>query len=97
MGERRIRVAIETIGEAWTLSWRVHRRCGQGTRAGMKSIAEGTYGRDLDVETLVCPRGRDFPLAWLAEQLRCPRCGSRREVVLYEPPAMRGTTWAVEC
>lgn len=89
-------MAVETIGEAWNLSWRVHMRCGQGKRAGMKSIAECTYARELDVETLVCTRGRDFPLAWLAERLRCPRCGSRRVVVLYEAPAARGAVRAVE-
>ncbi len=34
-----------------------------------------------------CTRGRDFPLSLLAERLRCPRCGSRRVAVIYDPPA----------
>jgi hypothetical protein len=37
--------------------------------------------------TLVCTRGRAFPLARLAERLRCPRCGNRHMAVLLDPPA----------
>jgi hypothetical protein len=44
--------------------------------------------RELDMQTLVCTRGRDFPVAHLAERLRCPRCGCRRVAVMFDPPAM---------
>jgi DNA-directed RNA polymerase subunit RPC12/RpoP len=43
--------------------------------------------KELDVETLVATRGRHFPLAQLESRLRCPRCGSRRVVVMFEVPA----------
>jgi DNA-directed RNA polymerase subunit RPC12/RpoP len=38
------------------------------------------------METLVWTRGRGFPLSRLESRLRCPRCGSRYVVVLYQPP-----------
>ena len=38
------------------------------------------------METLVWTRGRAFPLSRLESRLRCPRCGSRHVVVLYQPP-----------
>ena len=80
-------MAVETLGEAWNLGWRVHIRCAWGKRDGLKSIRECLFSAELDLQTLVCTRGRDFPLARLAERLRCPRCGSRRVAVLYDPPA----------
>lgn len=77
---------IETIGEAWSLGWRVHMRCAWGKRDGMKSVRECVYRRELDLETLVCTRGAALPLSMLPERLRCPRCGSRRVALVYEPP-----------
>src|SRR5215217_2986916 len=68
---------VETLAEAYTLSWRVHMRCAWGKRDGMKSVRECLFRCELDMETLAATRGRDFPLARLAERLRCPRCGSR--------------------
>jgi hypothetical protein len=44
------------------------------------------YRKELDLETLVCTRGRAFPLARVAERLRCPRCGCRRVAVMFGPP-----------
>ena len=78
---------METLGEAHSLSWRVHIRCAHGRRDGMKSIRECIFSAELDMMTLVATRGRDFPLARLADRLRCPRCGSRRVSVMYDPPA----------
>jgi hypothetical protein len=43
-------------------------------------------GRYLDLETLVCTRGRDFPIAHIADRLRCTRCGCRRVGVMFGPP-----------
>jgi hypothetical protein len=43
------------------------------------------FRKELDMETLVWTRGRGFPLSHLESRLRCPRCGSRYVVVLYEP------------
>jgi hypothetical protein len=53
----------------------------------MKSTRECVFRCELDMETLVCTRGRAFPLARLAERLRCPRCGSRQVSVVYDAPS----------
>ena len=79
-------MAVETLDDAWNLGWRVHMHRALGPRAGMKSIRECHYRRELDFETLICTRGRDFPLALLASRLKCPRCGSRKVSVLFDPP-----------
>ena len=76
---------IETLGEAYALGWRVHIRCADDGREGMKSRRACLFRCELDMQTLVCTRGRAFPLARLAERLRCPRCGSRRVTVMYDP------------
>jgi hypothetical protein len=83
-------MAIETLGEAWNLGWRVHMRCAAGKVSGMKRIPECRYLAELDIETLVCTRGRAFPIGLLANRLRCPRCGSRKVTLLYDPPAGAG-------
>jgi hypothetical protein len=79
-------MSIETLGDAYSASWRVHMRCAFGKHDGMKSIRSCIFQWELDIETLVSTRGRDFPLSRLESRLRCPRCGSRRVVVMYEPP-----------
>ena len=81
-------VSVETLGEAWSLGWRVHMRCLDDGMRGLKHKRECGTRRELDMPTLVCTRGRDFPVAHLAERLRCPRCGCRRVAVMFDPPAM---------
>jgi len=71
-------MAVETLGEALDFSWRVTVRCAWGPREAMKRVRECVYGAELDLQTLVWTRGRDFPLARLESRLKCPRCGSRR-------------------
>ena len=78
---------VETLGEAMNLSWRIHMRCLDDGVRGLKNMRECGFRRELDVETLVITRGRDFPLARLVERLRCPRCGCRRVAVIFDPPA----------
>ena len=82
-------MGVETIGEAFSLGWRVVARCVRGREDGAhsKSSCECTYRLELDLETLVCTRGRVFPLSSLESRLKCPRCGNRRMVVLFDPPA----------
>lgn len=82
--------AVETLGEALNLSWAVHMRCLDDGREGLKHKRECGFKRQLDLETLVCTRGRDFPLGRLAERLRCPRCGCRRVGVMFGPPSSYG-------
>jgi DNA-directed RNA polymerase subunit RPC12/RpoP len=77
-------MAIETIGEPFSLGWRVAARCTLGREDHRKSSRECTFRQGLDMATLVWTRGRDFPLSRLESRLRCPRCGSRN--VLYQPP-----------
>jgi len=81
-------MAIETVGDAFSLGWRVTARCATGRSDGpsAKSSRQCAYRRELDVETLVWTRGRAFPLSRLETRLRCPKCGSRHIVVLFQPP-----------
>jgi hypothetical protein len=45
----------------------------------------------LDLETLVCTRGRDFPITRIAQRLRCPSCGCREtEAMVAEVPKKGG-------
>ena len=80
---------VESLGEAHSYGWRIVARCAHGKRDGMKSIRECSYRQELNLETLVWTRGRAFPLAWLPERLRCPRCGSRRVALTYIVPSER--------
>ena len=43
--------------------------------------------KQLDLETLVCTRGLNFPLSRLESRLMCPACGNRRVTVVFEPPS----------
>ena len=81
---------VETLGEAWNFSWLLHMRCLDDGREGLKHKRRCDYRTELDVQTLVCTRGRDFPLARIAERLRCPRCGCRRVAVMFGPPKNYG-------
>jgi hypothetical protein len=78
---------IETLGDAWTHGLKAKMACAYGNREGLKSIRECTYRLDLNMETLIATRGRDFPIARLAERLRCPRCGSRQIRVIWDLPS----------
>ena len=83
-------MGVETLGRAYSLGWRVRVRCAWGPRDGMKRRRECVYGAELDLSTLVWTHGATFPLARLELRLKCPQCGSRRVVVMFEPPSMRG-------
>jgi hypothetical protein len=80
-------VSVETLGEALRSGWRVKVRCAFGERDGLKSIRECQRSDELDLGSLAWTRGRDFPIARLAERLMCPDCGSRRVHVMFQPPA----------
>src|SRR5829696_7838781 len=54
----------------------------------MKTIRACIARYRLDLPTLVWTRGRAFPISSLETRLRCPQCGSRRVVVLFEPPSL---------
>jgi hypothetical protein len=81
---------VATLGEAHDLGWRLTVFCRWGKREGMKSIRE-CHGRlEADLATLVWTRGRDFPIARLEGRMKCPRCGSRRVLIAFEPPSGSG-------
>jgi hypothetical protein len=83
-------MAIETIGEALDFSWRLTVRCAHGPCDGTERVRECVYGGELDLQTLVWTRGRDFPLARLESRLKCPRCGSRQVRLAFSvPPSSR--------
>ena len=81
-------MVVEANGEAYSLGRRVIARCkyGRPDGAGSKSSRECGYRYELDMQTLVWTRGRAFPLSSLESRLRCPKCGSRNVVVLFQPP-----------
>jgi hypothetical protein len=87
-------MSVETLGEAW--SFGCHIRCLYDGREGMKRKRSCGFRQELDLMTLVCTRGRDFPLARIAERLRCPRCGCREVSVMFTtPPTTQRTAAAV--
>ncbi|MBV1699999.1 MAG: hypothetical protein KGQ47_16820 [Hyphomicrobiales bacterium] len=85
-------MVVETIGEAFALGWRLTVRCSNGRSEAPTSQSSRAcnYRRELDMETLVWTRGKAFPLSRLESRLRCPRCGSRDVVVLFQPPRGAG-------
>src|SRR3984957_8680140 len=44
------------------------------------------YRKQLDLETLVCTRGPNFPISRLESRLMCPAWGNRGGGVVFEPP-----------
>lgn len=80
---------IEMLQEAREAGVRIRitTRCAWGRREGTKSIRECKARIRLDLETLIWTRGRAFPVSMLESRLKCPRCGSRRIVLLFDLPA----------
>ena len=56
---------VETLGVARSLGWKVHMRCANGYREETRSMRRCVYRKQLDLETLVCTRGPNFPLSRL--------------------------------
>ena len=64
-------------------------RCADGYRVGTKFFRRCVYRKLLDLETLVCMRGPNFPLSRLEARLMCSACGGRSVTVVFEPPSNR--------
>lgn len=79
-------MSIETLGEAYLLSWRVRVRCVRGHIESPTSMKKCDYMSELDMQTLVWAKGRGFPIGRLGSRLMCPRCGNRNVNVIFEPP-----------
>jgi hypothetical protein len=78
---------VETLGVARSLGWKVHMRCANGYRLETRSMRRCVYRKQLELETLVCTRGPNFPLSRLETRLMCPACGNRSVTVVFEPPS----------
>jgi hypothetical protein len=76
---------IETLAEARDAGVRLTARCG-GTPRGLKTIRECKAAMRLDLDTLVWTRGAAFPVSMLEGKLKCPACGSRRVILLFDLP-----------
>jgi hypothetical protein len=77
---------IETLGQAFSAKWAIKLRCARGDHRGVVKIDACRYTVRLDVETLVCTRGRAFPLSQLSSRMMCPNCGERRVLLTFEVP-----------
>jgi hypothetical protein len=77
---------IETLEQARNAGVKITARCAWGRREGMKSIRECKASIRLDLDTLIWTRGAAFPVSMLEGRLKCPRCGSRRVVLLFDLP-----------
>ena len=70
-----------------TLGSTVTARCSGGVVDARTHTRPCVYQEELDLHTLVWTRGRNFPLTRLESRLMCPRCGCRRVVIVFRPPA----------
>jgi hypothetical protein len=84
---------VATIGEAYSIGWKIRVHCAWGKRLGMKSIRECVAGATVDLETLVWTRGKDFPIARLEAGCGASTaghggwsCTSRRRMTLTQRP-----------
>jgi hypothetical protein len=63
----------------------------------MKGVRECVHRYELDLQTLIWTRGRDFHIMQLASRLKCPRCGSRESrcvALLFHVPSELGSVKA---
>jgi hypothetical protein len=79
-------MGIEARGDAYTHSWRISVRCAGGEVDNHTHTRACINRAELDMQTLVWTRGRNFPLARLESRMMCPRCGNRRVVIVFHPP-----------
>ena len=73
----------ETLGMALSLGWRVHMRC-SGFQEGTRSMRRFVYRKQLDLGTLVCMRGPNFPLSRVATHV--PKLRQSAGDGVFEPP-----------
>jgi hypothetical protein len=79
-------MSIETVAQARDAGVKITARCAWGQREAMTRIRECKASIRLDLDTLIWTRGAVFPVSMLESRLKCPRCGSRRVVVLFSIP-----------
>jgi hypothetical protein len=86
---------VETLGDAYSAGWSVRVRCSREDPRGSRASRCDFEGA-LDMATLVCTRGRGFPLARLASRLRCPRCGDMHIKILFDVPGEAIPVWIAQ-
>lgn len=77
---------LTTLGEAYSAGWGIRIKCQRGEQRSIVRIDPCRFEAALDMQTLVCTRGRDFPLARIVSRLRCPNCGDIGVQVLFDVP-----------
>ena len=65
---------IETIGDARDAGWALSVRCDR-RREGLKSVRPCILRQAyLDLDTMLWPQGRTYPIGRLQGRVRCPIC-----------------------
>jgi hypothetical protein len=77
---------IEILAKARDAGVRLTARCAFCRREGLKTVCECKAAMRLDLDTLVWTRGAAFPISMLEGRLKCPACGLREVVLLFDLP-----------
>lgn len=77
---------ITTLGDAYAAGWSIRMRCLRGHLKHIVKRDPCRFEAELNLETLVCTRGRRFPLSQLASRLQCPNCGDNKLELLFDVP-----------
>ena len=77
---------VRTLGEAFDAKWGIRMRCTRGDHRGPNKIQECRFETDLCLKSLVATRGREFPIARIADRIRCPNCGDLGVTVAFDVP-----------
>jgi hypothetical protein len=77
---------ITTLGQAFDAGWKIRMQCRRGDHRGIVKIDECRYEASLCLLTLVATRGRAFPIAPIADRIRCPNCGDLGVMLAFDVP-----------
>jgi hypothetical protein len=77
---------ISTLGEAYSLGWGLRMKCRRGDHRGIVKIDACRFETELCIKTLVATRGRAYPLARIADRIRCPNCGDLGVMLAFDVP-----------
>jgi hypothetical protein len=77
---------LGTLGEVYSAGWGIRIKCARSEQRAIVKLDRCAFETALSMETLVCTRGRDFPLARIASRLRCPNFGNMGVHVLFDVP-----------
>jgi hypothetical protein len=77
---------ITTLGEAYDARWSIRMRCRRGEHRGPTKIDPCEFETEICLKTLVATRRRAFPIARIADRVRCPNCGDLGVVIAFDVP-----------